>query len=164
MMKKVVLLLITLILFVLDVSVLPFLTIGGYYPSLLSLFFFIYVLNNDKVGIFYFSIVVGFFQDVFFYNGFGINTLLNLLLGILVYYLLKRYSTNKHIISIFFVVCAYMLKSFFIFIYLFLMYGLKVKFIQVLYEVIYVFIVLLIIYPLLNCLFKSRLFKKALEF
>lgn len=163
-MKIVVLFLITIFMFILDVSVLPFFTINGYYPSLLSLFFFIYSLNNDKVDIFCFSILVGFFQDVFFYNGFGINILLNLLLGILVYYLLKRYSTSKHIISIFFVICAYVLKSVFIFMYLFLLYGLKLELNQILYEIIYAFIVLLVIYPLLNWLFKSKLFKKVLEF
>ena len=78
-MKVLVLSFITFVFLVLDTSFAIFFDFNDWYPSIVSLYFFIYSLNNEKYGITFFALFVGFLQDIFFYNGFGINILLSFL-------------------------------------------------------------------------------------
>lgn len=82
-MKKLVTLGIYISLFyIIDNSVMPFLSIKGYYPSILFIFVLCYSVINEKWSAFGIGIVSGILQDIYFFKGFGINTLLNMILCI----------------------------------------------------------------------------------
>ncbi|EJO5346442.1 rod shape-determining protein MreD [Clostridium botulinum] len=78
MKKKLILGAILILLVILDNSLMPFIAIKGAYPSLLFVFIISYSIIKDKweaVGI---GIFAGVFQDLYFTNVFGINSLINM--------------------------------------------------------------------------------------
>ena len=99
-MKFLLLFIIGIFFFLLDISVIPLFTINGSYTSLTSVYFFICCMNIEKYEIVYFSVVIGFLQDVFFINGFGVNIFLNIILGVLFYYVSIKYNKNKYFLSV----------------------------------------------------------------
>ena len=163
-MKVLVLSFITFVFLVLDTSFAIFFDFNDWYPSIVSLYFFIYSLNNEKYGITFFALFVGFLQDIFFYNWFGVNIFLNLVIGFIVHYLSVKYNKNKYILSIFLVASASLLKSFLVIIYMNIAFGVNIYIVKLLYEFVYTFVVLLFMYPIFNSMFKSKLFRKTLEF
>lgn len=163
-MKVLVLFLITFFLSVFDVSLMPFFDFKGFYPSLLSLYFFVYSMNSEKYNIVYFSVLVGFFQDLFFFNGFGINIFLNLVMGLSLFYLSIKYNKSKYILSVLIVVSFAVLKNIFISLYMNLFFNVNFVLIKFVYDFLYTFTLMLLLYPIFNNMFKSKLFRKGLEF
>lgn len=80
-MKKIFMLIFLCILFfILDNTLVPFFAIKGYYPSLLLLFVIFYsIINGSYQGI-WIGVFSGILQDLYFFNGFGINTFTNMLI------------------------------------------------------------------------------------
>lgn len=163
-MKIFILCLITIILLVLDTSFIPFLGFNNYYPSLLSIYCCVYCFNNEKYNVTLFTVFVGFFQDVFFYNGFGINIFLNLIIGLILSKLSNKYNKNKFILSTLLITFSLLLKSLLITLYVNIALKINVNVIKFYYEFLYTFILVLFTYPLFNSIFKSKLFEKKLEF
>lgn len=79
-MEKLVIILLSIGLVILDNSLVPFFAIKGAYPSLLFIFAIAYSLINGKEKAIFIGVLSGILQDIFFFNGFGVNSLLNLLL------------------------------------------------------------------------------------
>lgn len=80
-MKKVIITLLSAgIFFILDISLMPFLAIKGYYPSLLLIFIICFSIINGSWDGLWLGIVAGIFQDLYFSNAFGINCLANMLI------------------------------------------------------------------------------------
>lgn len=79
-MKKLITVLAICVLFlILDNTLVPFFAVKGYFPNLLLLFVICYsIVNGSWEGI-WVGILSGILQDIYFYNGFGINTLTNML-------------------------------------------------------------------------------------
>ena len=105
-MEKLILILVSIVLLILDNSLVPFLSIKGAYPSLLFVFAIAYSLINGKEKAIFIGVVSGMLQDIFFFNGFGVNSLINLLLCVLASYIGAGIVKNKRlipIISIFFI-------------------------------------------------------------
>ncbi|HEY5563478.1 MAG TPA: rod shape-determining protein MreD [Clostridiaceae bacterium] len=79
-MKKIFVLFLLSILFtILDNTLVHFIAIQGYFPSLLFAFIILYSINNEGWIVIFLGIFSGFLQDVFFVHGFGINMLINML-------------------------------------------------------------------------------------
>lgn len=94
-----------LLFFILDNAVMPFLAIYGYYPSLLFIFVLCYSMQNEKWPAFWMGIVSGILQDIYFFKGFGVNTLINMLLCVLAGEIGKNLFREKGfipVLSIFF--------------------------------------------------------------
>lgn len=163
-MKHFVLFMIAIVLFILDTSFMPYMSFKNFYPSLLTLYFFIYCLNNEKYSITFFALYIGLIQDIFFNNSFGLNIFLNLSIGLILLCLSNKFNKDKYILSIFVVTVVSVFKSFVIVIYVFIFLKINANIIGMFYEFIYTFVMLIIIYPIFNAMFKSRLFKKTLEF
>ncbi len=163
-MKFLIIFISSIFLFILDISFMPFFDINGFYPSLLIIYFIIFCINSDKDEIFYFSIFSGFMQDIYFGNGFGLNIFLNIILGVLCYYVATKYNRNKYFLSVFIISIIYILKSLLISGYLFLFFGIDISILKFIIEFIYLFILVSCFYPLVDKLFKSKLWKKSLEF
>jgi rod shape-determining protein MreD len=82
-MKKVVLFLLCVLFLILDNTVVPFLAIKGYYPSLLFTFVLCYAIVNDKWSALWIGVFSGLLQDLYLFNGFGVNSLTNMLVCVL---------------------------------------------------------------------------------
>jgi rod shape-determining protein MreD len=66
--------------FVLDNTLIPFFAIRGYYPSLLLIFcLFFSIINGSWEGL-WIGVFAGLLQDLYFFNGFGINAFSNMLI------------------------------------------------------------------------------------
>ena len=97
-MEKLIIILVSIGLLILDNSLVPFLAIKGAYPSLLFVFTIAYSLVNGKEKAIFIGIVSGMLQDVFFFNGFGVNSVLNLLLCLLASFIGAGIVKNKRLI------------------------------------------------------------------
>ena len=75
--------LLTIILLILDNSVVPFLGIIGIYPSLLFVFIICYSIINDSWEGLWIGVVAGSLQDIYFANVFGVNALTNMIICVL---------------------------------------------------------------------------------
>ena len=79
-MKNVILVLISSLLLILDNSFTPFIGIKGAYPSLLFIFSISYsIIKGKREGV-KIGVISGILQDIFFFNGFGVNALINMLI------------------------------------------------------------------------------------
>ncbi|MDS0528014.1 rod shape-determining protein MreD [Clostridium sp. SHJSY1] len=79
MAKRVILIIMTIILLILDNTLAPFIGIKGAWPSLLFIFAIAYsIINGKKEGVLI-GVISGLLQDIFFYNLFGVNALINML-------------------------------------------------------------------------------------
>jgi rod shape-determining protein MreD len=105
-MEKLIVILVSIGLVILDNSLVPFFSIKGAYPSLLFVFAIAYSLINGKEKAIFIGVVSGILQDIFFFHGFGVNSLLNLLLCLLASIIGEGIVKNKRlipVISIFFI-------------------------------------------------------------
>ncbi|MCE5222165.1 MAG: rod shape-determining protein MreD [Clostridium sp.] len=105
-MEKLIIILVSIGLVILDNSLVPFFSIKGAYPSLLFTFAIAYSIINGKEKATFVGTVSGVLQDIFFFHGFGVNSLLNLLLCLLASFIGNGIIKNKRLIpvvSIFFI-------------------------------------------------------------
>ncbi|MDI9219004.1 MULTISPECIES: rod shape-determining protein MreD [Clostridium] len=109
-MKKWVLILISLVLLILDNSLIPFFAIKGAYPSLLFVFAIAYSIINGKSEAVFIGVMTGLMQDVFFYNGFGINALINMLICLIAAIIGENIYREKKLIPVISVIFLYILK------------------------------------------------------
>lgn len=82
-MKRIYLILILIVLLIVDNTIMPYYSINGACPSLLFVFAIAYSIIEDKNEAVFIGIVSGLLQDIFFFSGFGVNLLLNMLLCVL---------------------------------------------------------------------------------
>lgn len=83
-MKKVLILfLLSIIFFIMDNVLMPFLAIKTIYPSLLLVFMVCYSVANGKWEGLWLGVFCGILQDIYFINGFGLNALTNMIVCII---------------------------------------------------------------------------------
>lgn len=109
-MKKWILILISLVLLILDNSLMPFLAIKGAYPSLLFVFAIAYSIINGKSEAVFIGVISGLMQDVFFYNGFGINALINMLICLIAAIIGENIYKEKKFVPVISIIFLYILK------------------------------------------------------
>ncbi len=81
-MIKAVISLISIILLILDNSFIPFFSIKGVCPNLLFTFAITYSFLKKKEDALFIGLLSGFLQDIYFFGGFGVNCLTNMILCI----------------------------------------------------------------------------------
>lgn len=99
-MEKLIIILISIGLVILDNSLIPFFSIKRAYPSLLFTFAIAYSLVNKKERAVFMGVVSGILQDIFFFNGFGVNSLLNLFLCLLASFIGAGIIKTKRLIPV----------------------------------------------------------------
>jgi rod shape-determining protein MreD len=99
-MEKLIIILVSIVLLILDNSLVPFFSIKDTYPSLLFVFAIAYSLINGKEKATFIGVVSGMLQDIFFFHGFGVNSLLNLLICLLASIIGEGIIKNKRIIPV----------------------------------------------------------------
>ena len=117
-MKKWILIIISLVFLILDNSLMPFLAIKGAFPSLLFTFAIAYSIINGKNEAVFIGVISGLLQDIYFYNGFGINALVNMLICLLAAIIGENIYREKKLIPTISMALLYLLKIFSIFIVL----------------------------------------------
>ena len=117
-MKKWILIIISLVFLILDNSLMPFLAIKGAFPSLLFTFAIAYSIINGKNEAVFIGVISGLLQDIYFYNGFGINALVNMLICLLAAIIGENIYREKKLIPSISMALLYLLKIFSIFIIL----------------------------------------------
>ena len=128
-MVKIILCLISVVLLILDNSLLPSFSIYGAYPSLLFTFAITYSLLKKKNDALFIGILSGVLQDVYFFNGFGINCFINMLLCIAASAIGDSIVKNKRIIpvvSMFFITMIKFAALFIILYFIDMSFGLGV--------------------------------------
>lgn len=100
-MKKILTLIgVSVALTILDNVFMPYISINGYYPSLLFVFLICYSINFGIWEGLWMGILVGILQDVFFVNAFGVNSLINMLCGVAAGYIGSNIFKEKIFIPI----------------------------------------------------------------
>lgn len=99
-MEKLIIILVSIGLVILDNSLVSFFSIKGVYPSLLFVFAIAYSLVNSKERSVFVGVISGLLQDIFFFNGFGVNSLLNLLLCLLASFIGAGIIKSKRLIPV----------------------------------------------------------------
>lgn len=121
-MKKILTLIgISLSLAILDNAFMPYLAIRGYYPSLLYIFLICYSINNGMWEGLWIGILTGVLQDIFFVNAFGINSLLNMFIGVISGYIGSNIFKEKIFIPDFSVLILSIAKGVMLFLILYIM-------------------------------------------
>ncbi|MFA6941345.1 MAG: rod shape-determining protein MreD [Clostridiaceae bacterium] len=119
-MKKIgLLIIISMLLLILDNSVMPFFSVRGAYPSLLYIFIIYYSLNKGYTESILIGIFAGFLQDIYFSNGIGINMLTNMLTCILAAYVGNLIIREKKLIPVFLTFFLTFIKGTLIFVILY---------------------------------------------
>ena len=109
-MEKLILILVSIGLAILDNTIIPFFSIRGGYPSLLFTFAIAYSLVNKREKSVFIGVVSGVIQDIFFFNGFGVNCFINLLLCFMAAKVGEGMIKEKRIIPVVFMFLVTMLK------------------------------------------------------
>ncbi|NMM64534.1 rod shape-determining protein MreD [Clostridium sp. P21] len=120
-MKKIlVLFLLSILFFMLDNVVMPFLAIKTIYPSLLLVFCICYSIVNGKWEGLWLGVFCGMLQDVYFINAFGINTLLNMIMCLIAGVIGENIFKKKSMIPIGSCFLLSLLKGLIVFLTLYL--------------------------------------------
>lgn len=110
-MRKIVIIVTAVFFLLLDQTVMPFLAIYGSYPSLLFTFFALFSLRSDYEDAILIALVTGLLQDLYFPYGFGLHTLLNLFLFLILTKIGRTLKEGKKILPVFLVAVAQTLKG-----------------------------------------------------
>lgn len=111
MKKYIVIFLISIFLLIIDNTLMPMMSIGGAYPSLLFVFCISLAFYSDRKFVIYIACLGGLLQDIFFMDVLGINALINLILCVIVSLIGKNFIKSKIIVPVFMVLCASILKG-----------------------------------------------------
>ena len=117
-MKKWILILISLVLLILDNSFMPFLAIKGAFPSLLFVFAIAYSIIYGKKEAVIIGVISGLLQDIYFYEGLGVNALTNMLICLLAAFIGENIYRDKKFIPTISMAFLYMLKVILLFLIL----------------------------------------------
>ena len=125
-MKRIVVIAISLLLLILENTILPSYSIMQGYPSILFVFAIAFSIVNGKEDAMFIGIVSGLLQDLFFINGFGINLLVNFLLCLLAANIGQGIFKNNRLIPVISCLILSILKIVMIAI-LFIFFGKKIN-------------------------------------
>lgn len=80
MKKVIILVLLSILFFVMDNALMPFIAVKGIYPSIFLVFCILYSIQNGKWEGMWLGVFCGLLQDIFFTGFFGLNGLSNMLI------------------------------------------------------------------------------------
>lgn len=159
MRKIIILAVLIFILEILDNTFMSVVAIHGYAPSLLLIFVFSYAIINEGFPALGIGIISGAVQDLFFINGFGVNTLINMLLCVLAGQIGKNLFKERRLMPVLSILLLCFLKGI-------LLYGvLRVLHINTyiygsVYTALYSFVIAIFVYkPIYNLCQKSYMIK-----
>lgn len=163
MMRKVVIVITALLLFLIDQTVIPFFAINGSYASVLFTFFAILALMSDYEDAVLTGLISGLLQDLYFPYGFGIHTLLNIMLFLGLSRVGKTLKEGKRALPLLIVSLAQTLKTV-ILIAIFSILGISVNFTSVMIIPLYSMVLFLLLYKIVYNFERIPVIKKEWKF
>lgn len=146
-MKKIYLIITSIVLLIIDTSFANLISIKGIYPSFLFVFAIAYSIINGEKEAMFIGILSGLLQDIYFFQGFGVNTLVNMWLCVLAGVIGSGIWREKRLIPLVTIFSASILKYFGIYIILSI-FSVKVYLHGCILYAIYNSIVMILIYSL----------------
>ena len=162
-MEKLIIILVSIGLAILDNSLIPFFSIKGAYPSLLFTFAIAYSIINGKEKATFIGVVSGILQDIFFFNGFGVNSLLNLLLCLLASFVGEGIVKNKRLIPVVSIFCITIIKYMGIFLMFYLL-DINIQFSKSIIMGIYNGVVMFFVYKVVMNVYDDEYSKQRWRF
>jgi len=162
-MEKLIIILVSIGLVILDNSLVPFFSIKGAYPSLLFTFAIAYSIINGKEKAIFIGVVSGILQDVFFFHGFGVNSLLNLLLCLLASFVGEGIVKNKRLIPVVSIFCITIIKYMGIFLMFYLL-DINIQFSKSIIMGIYNGVVMFFVYKVVMNVYDDEYSKQRWRF
>lgn len=162
-MEKLIIILVSIGLVILDNSLVPFFSINGAYPSLLFTFAIAYSLILGKEKAVFIGVVSGVLQDIFFFNGFGVNSLLNLLLCFLASIIGAGIIKHKRLIPVISIFGITILKYIGV-TFIFYLLGIKIQLSNSIFMGIYNGVVMFFVYKLVMKIYDDEYSKQRWRF
>jgi rod shape-determining protein MreD len=162
-MKKIVLALISIVLFIIDNTIMPYLAIKTYYPSMLLAFVMLYSIVNGTWEGLWIGAFSGILQDLYFSNVLGINALANMFVCIAIAIIGENLFKNKSFIPVIATFFIGMLKYGVVFILLYLV-GQKPDYRAIFYCSLYGMVISAVIYKIVYRFSQMPFMKKEWRF
>jgi rod shape-determining protein MreD len=162
-MEKLIIILVSIGLAILDNSVVPFFSIKGAYPSLLFTFAIAYSLILGKEKAVFIGVVSGILQDIFFFNGFGVNSLLNLLLCFLASFIGAGIIKHKRLIPVV-AMCGITILKYIGVFFIFYLLNIKIQLSESIFMGIYNGVVMFFVYKLVTNIYDDEYSKQRWRF
>lgn len=162
-MERLIIILFSIGLVILDNSLIPFFSIKGAYPSLLFIFSIAYSIINRKEKAIFVGVVSGILQDIFFFHGFGVNSLLNLLLCLLASYVGEGIVKNKRLIPVVSIFCITIIKYMGVFVIFYLL-DIDIQFSKSIIMGVYNGVVMFFVYKLVMNVYDDEYSKQRWRF
>ncbi len=110
-MRKLVILITAVFFLIIDQTVIPFLSIYGFYASVLFTFFALFSLKSDYEDAILVAVITGVLQDIYFPYGFGLHTLLNLFIFLGLSKIGVTLKEGRKVLPMIFVTLAHAVKT-----------------------------------------------------
>ncbi|MDT8715272.1 rod shape-determining protein MreD [Clostridium sp. 19966] len=162
-MRRIIIFLIGLLLFILDNTLMPFFSIKGYYPSLLFIFMIFYSINSEKFDAVIFGVFIGLFQDLYMSRIIGINPLANICVCLIAAIIGENIIKVKKIVPVFSLFLLSILKSSIV-VGLLYVVGIKTYYNVILYRAIYTTIISVFLYRIIYNFMQKSFMKKEWRF
>ena len=162
-MEKLIIILVSIVLLILDNSLMPFFSINGAYPSLLFVAAITYSMINGTEKAVFAGVVSGILQDIFFFNGFGVNSLLNLFLCLFAAQIGAGIVKNKRLIPVISVFIITMLKFIGIFIVFYIL-NIQIQFSKSIIMAVYNSVIMFFAYKVVLNVYDDEYSKRRWRF
>ncbi|WP_426348945.1 rod shape-determining protein MreD [Alloiococcus sp. CFN-8] len=162
-MRKTILVLICIGLMILDNTIIPHMDINTYYPSLLFVFALCHSFVNDRWDALYIGVFTGLLQDIYFFQGFGVNTLVNMLVCVAAAVIGESIFREKKLIPVLATFVLAMIKYILVYIILFAI-GLSMSLKGILYVALMSMLVAFFIYKPVYKMSEKNYMKKDWKF
>ena len=162
-MEKLILILVSIGLSLLDNSIIPFFSIRGGYPSLLFTFAIAYSLVNKREKSVFMGLVSGILQDIYLFNGFGVNCFFNLLLCFLASLIGEGMIKNKRMVPVVSMFIITILKYIGMFI-IFYIVGIEIHLTRSVYMALYNSIIMFFVYKYVIKIYDDEYTKQRWRF
>lgn len=162
-MRRLMVILICVCLFIIDNTLLPFFAIKDYYPSSLFMFIIFYSINNDYWDAIEVGVISGLLQDLYLCQVIGINPLVNILLCILSVLIGDNIFREKLLIPVLSLFGLSMLKGVLVF-GIFHIIVITIEIYSVVFTSIYTMVLGIFLYKFLYKLLQKPFMKKQWKF
>lgn len=163
-MKKIVTLAaICIVLLMLDNTLVTFFAIKSAYPNLLFVFIIAYSIINGPVDAVAIGIFAGALQDLYLFNGIGVNMFTNMILCYLASYIGKSIFKDKSFVPIIATLFLSLLKGVMV-LGIFYLLKIKINEVNILYVSLYNMVISAIVYKYVYKLSETKFIKKEWRF
>lgn len=145
MKRYIVLFFILMVSFFVDNRIMPFISIRGYYPSMVLVFSISYAIANGKWEGIWIGVFGGLLQDIYFSNVIGLNALTNMVVCLMAGILGTNIFKGKSLVPIIATFTLSIFKGFIILIIL-LFIGTKVNIFNIFFTSVYNMLLSIFIY------------------